>query len=136
MRGQRRGRHRSGSLTRWNRSTPAASDPDAAASPAPGKTAALRRNSHLRIVLWDTRHGGAFKDFAGGFGVGQFRGNGLRAKIIEHFYRRDFRAPPLAYGYLAAGLARLGHTVEYCLEETPDADVYIFNPPLMTLPYE
>jgi radical SAM superfamily enzyme YgiQ (UPF0313 family) len=100
------------------------------------KTAALRGNSNLRIVLWDTRHGGAFKDFAGGFGVGQFRGRGLRAKIIEHFYRRDFRAPPLAYGYLAAGLSRLGHTVEYCLEEKPEADVYIFNPALMTLPHE
>ena len=87
-------------------------------------------------MLWDTRHGGAFKDFAGGFGVGQFRGKGLRAKIIEHFYRRDFRAPPLAYGYLAAGLAKLGHSVDYCLEDTPAADVYIFNPALMTLPHE
>ncbi|HLJ10765.1 MAG TPA: radical SAM protein [Planctomycetaceae bacterium] len=90
----------------------------------------------MHIVLWDTRHGGVFKDFAGGFGVGQFRGSGLRAKIIEHFYRRDFRAPPLAYGYLAAGLAKLGHTVEYCLEKTPPADLYIFNPALMTLPHE
>ncbi|HTI52074.1 MAG TPA: radical SAM protein, partial [Planctomycetaceae bacterium] len=74
--------------------------------------------------------------FAGGFGVGQFRGTGLRARIIEHFYRRDFRAPPLAYGYLAAGLKQLGHTVAYALEETPPADVYVFNPALMTLPYE
>jgi anaerobic magnesium-protoporphyrin IX monomethyl ester cyclase len=90
----------------------------------------------MDIVLWDTRHGGAFKDFAGGFGVGQFRGDGLRAKIIEHFYRRDFRAPPLAYGYLAAGLKQLGHSVVYALEETPPGDLYIFNPALMTLPYE
>lgn len=90
----------------------------------------------MDIVLWDTRHGGAFKDFAGGFGVGQFRGEGLRGKIIEHFYRRDFRAPPLAYGYLAAGLKQLGHTVVYALEETPPADLYILNPALMTLPYE
>lgn len=90
----------------------------------------------MRIVLWDTRYGGAFKDFAGGFGVGQFRGKGLRAKIVEHFYRRDFRPPPLAYGYLAAGFASLGHTVEYCLEATPPADLYIFNPALMTLPHE
>jgi radical SAM superfamily enzyme YgiQ (UPF0313 family) len=97
---------------------------------------AARKSSSLHIVLWDTRHGGAFKDFAGGFGVGQFRGTGLRAKVIEYFYRNDFRSPPLAYGYLAAGLAQLGHTVEYCLEETPPADVYIFNPALMTLPYE
>jgi radical SAM superfamily enzyme YgiQ (UPF0313 family) len=87
-------------------------------------------------VLWDTRHGGAFKDFAGGYGVGQFKGQGLRAKIIEYFYRSDFRSPPLCYGYLAAGLAILGHKVDYCLEEAPAADVYIFNPALMTLPYE
>ncbi|MGE5195341.1 MAG: B12-binding domain-containing radical SAM protein [Deltaproteobacteria bacterium] len=139
MRGRHRGRHRSGGLTRWSRGqiAPAASESTGGGmSPGAGKTASLRRNSNLRIVLWDTRHGGAFKDFAGGFGVGQFRGKGLRAKIIEHFYRRDFRAPPLAYGYLAAGLAEHGHSVEYCLEETPDADVYIFNPALMTLPYE
>lgn len=90
----------------------------------------------MHIVLWDTRHGGAFKDFAGGFGVGQFRGKGLRAKIIEQFYRRDYRAPPLAYGYLAAGLRQAGHDVVYALEETPPADVYVFNPALMTLPYE
>ncbi|MFN0053137.1 MAG: B12-binding domain-containing radical SAM protein [Planctomycetales bacterium] len=90
----------------------------------------------MHIVLWDTRHGGAFKDFAGGFGVGQFRGEGLRNRFIEQFYRRDFRAPPLAYGYLAAGLKQLGHTVSYSLESTPPADVYIFNPALMTLPYE
>lgn len=90
----------------------------------------------MQIILWDTRHGGAFKDFAGGFGVGQFRGTGLRAKIIEHFYRRDFRAPPLAYGYLAAALKDQGHSVAYALEETPSADVYVFNPALMTLPHE
>ncbi|MGQ0633624.1 MAG: B12-binding domain-containing radical SAM protein [Planctomycetaceae bacterium] len=90
----------------------------------------------MHIVLWDTRQGGAYKDFAGGFGVGQFRGNGWRAKIIEHFYRRDFRAPPLAYGYLAAGWKAQGHTVAYALEETPPADLYVFNPALMTLPHE
>jgi radical SAM superfamily enzyme YgiQ (UPF0313 family) len=125
-------------LTRWSRrqSAAAASEPAGGTFAGTGKTAALRGNSHLRIVLWDTRQGGAFKDFAGGFGVGQFRGAGLRAKIIEHFYRRDFRSPPLSYGYLAAGLTKLGHTVEYCLEETPDADVYIFNPALMTLSHE
>jgi radical SAM superfamily enzyme YgiQ (UPF0313 family) len=99
-------------------------------------SAASGNESSLHIVLWDTRHGGAFKDFAGGYGVGQFRGRGLRAKIIERFYRNDFRSPPLAYGYLAAGLAKLGHRINYCLEDTPPADVYIFNPALMTLPYE
>ena len=49
---------------------------------------------------------------------------------------RVWRSPPLAYGYLAAGLGKLGHTVEYCLDDTPAADVYIFNPALMTLPFE
>src|SRR5580765_1361266 len=128
MRGRRRGRHRFGNLARWsNRSEHAA---------AVGHGTGAGKESSLRIVLWDTRHGGAFKDFAGGYGVGQFRGKGLRAKIIEHFYRSDFRSPPLAYGYLAAGLGKLGHQVEYRIEETPAADVYIFNPALMTLPYE
>src|SRR5262245_46151374 len=120
MRGRRRGRHRLGSLTRWGRGTgdAAVAVPTGRARPGLEKTSFLRGNSGLRIVLWDTRHGGAYKDFAGGFGVGQFRGQGFRAKIIEHFYRRDFRAPPLSYGYLAAGLTQSGHSVEYCLEET------------------
>lgn len=90
----------------------------------------------MHIVLWDTRHGGAFKDFAGGFGVGTFRGSDLRSRIIERFYTSDFRSPPLAYGLLAAGLRGRGHTVEYALDTTPAADVYIFNPALMTLPHE
>src|SRR5205814_4552349 len=128
MRGKRRGRHRFGNLARWSNPTGHAAAFD--------QGAAGGKESSLRIVLWDTRHGGAFKDFAGGYGVGQFHGKGLRAKIIEHFYRRDFRAPPLAYGYLAAGLAKLGHSVEYCLEDTPPAELYIFNPALMTLPHE
>jgi tRNA A37 methylthiotransferase MiaB len=128
MRGRKRGRHRFGNLARW-------SNPSGFAAAA-GPGSAGGAESSLRIVLWDTRHGGAFKDFAGGYGVGQFRGKGLRAKIIEHFYRNDYRSPSLAYGYLAAGLGKLGHQVEYCLEETPPADVYIFNPALMTLPHE
>ena len=90
----------------------------------------------MHIVLWDTRHGGAFKDFAGGFGVGQFRGTGIRAKLIERVYRNDYRSPPLAFGYLAATFREMGHTVEYSLEQRPTADVYIFMPALMTLPYE
>src|SRR5205823_15099617 len=133
MRGRRRGRHRLGSLLRWSKhsghSAAVRSTAEGALS-AENRAAVGQSDSELRIVLWDTRHGGAFKDFAGGFGVGQFKGKGLRAKIIEHFYRRDFRAPPLAYGYLAAGLAKLGHSVEYCLEDTPPAGLYIFNPAL------
>lgn len=90
----------------------------------------------MKIVLWDTRHLGAFKDFAGGFGVGQFRGKGMREKLIESFYRNDFRAPPLAFGYLAAGLRAKGHDVQYVLEDLPQADLFILNPALMTLPHE
>jgi len=90
----------------------------------------------MHIVLWDTRHGGVFKDFAGGYGVGQFRGEGWRAKILEGVYRRDYRSPPLVFGHLAAIFQRLGHTVEYSLEKTPPADLYIFNPALMTVPHE
>ncbi len=28
----------------------------------------------MHVVLWDTRRGGATKDFAGGFGTGLYRG--------------------------------------------------------------
>ena len=125
MRGPRRGRHRFGKL-------PRATSLHSGTQPAGG----VGSDSQLQIVLWDTRHGGAFKDFAGGYGVGQFHGRGFRGKVIEQFYRRDFRSPPLAYGYLAADLAERGHSVDYSLEATPPADVYIFNPALMTLPYE
>jgi radical SAM superfamily enzyme YgiQ (UPF0313 family) len=92
----------------------------------------------MHIILWDTRHGGAFKDFAGGFGVGQFRGHSLREKLIERQYTNDFRAPPLAFAYLAAGFRERGHTVEYALEQSqlPAADLYVLNPALMTLPHE
>lgn len=90
----------------------------------------------MHIVLWDTRRGGVFKDFAGGYGVGQFRGAGLRARIIEGVYRRDYRSPPLVFGHLAAIFRQLGHTVAYGLEETPAADLYVFNPALMTVPHE
>jgi len=133
MRGRQRRRRSLGSLLRWPKHS---GQTAAVRQPANDTAANGQQQSGLRIVLWDTRHGGAFKDFAGGFGVGQFRGTGLRSRIIEHFYNRDFRSPSLAYGYLAAGLAKSGHTVEYCLEETPAADVYIFNPALMTLPHE
>lgn len=115
-------------LTRWASSS--------ARTTVAARASSATSASGLRIVLWDTRHGGAFKDFAGGYGVGQPRGRGVRSKIIEHFYRNDFRSPPLAYGYLAAGLAKRGHQVAYCLEEAPPADVYVFNPALMTLRHE
>lgn len=140
MRGRRRGRHRAGGFWPWNRPAGAEAGTEQFAvledRPAGVVSPMASNDSKLQIVLWDTRHAGVFKDFAGGFGVGQFRGGGWRGRIIEHFYRRDFRAPPLAYGYLAAGLSKLGHTVEYSLEDMPKADVFIFNPALMTLPHE
>lgn len=90
----------------------------------------------MHIVLWDTRHGGAYKDFAGGYGVGTFQGTGLRGRLIEHYYRHDYRSVSLLYGYLAAIFRQQGHTVEYALDTFPQGDVYVFNPALMTLPYE
>lgn len=138
MRGRRRGRHRSGGFWPWGRPVGGSADTEQTVSggaPRAGR-APKSSSSGLRIVLWDTRRGGVFKDFAGGFGVGPFRGQGLRGKIIEHFYRRDYRAPSLAYGYLAGGLGNLGHMVEYCIDETPAADLFIFNPALMTLAHE
>lgn len=90
----------------------------------------------MHIALCDTRYGGVFKDFAGGFGVGTFRGHSLRGKVIEHFYNRDFRPSALALGYLAAQLKRAGHSVEYCLDKLVSADVHIFLPALMTVPRE
>ncbi|MBI5757701.1 MAG: radical SAM protein [Planctomycetales bacterium] len=90
----------------------------------------------MHIALCDTRQGGVFKDFAGGFGVGTFRGRSVRGKVIEHFFNRDIRPSALALGYLAAGLKRLGHTVEYCLDELAPADAHVFLPALMTVPRE
>src|SRR5579872_7151443 len=138
MRGRRRGRHRSGGFWPWGRPVGGSADAEQPVSGGAPRAARAPKSSDsgLRIVLWDTRRGGVFKDFAGGFGVGPFQGHGLRGKIIEHFYRRDYRAPSLAYGYLAGGLGNLGHTVEYCIDETPAADLFIFNPALMTLAHE
>lgn len=91
----------------------------------------------LRFALWDTRRRGVAKDFAGGFGVGQYRGRGVAGRLIGHFFARDRRPVALQYAYLAAILRRLGHTVEYCLDGSPvEADVVVFNPALMTLDLE
>jgi anaerobic magnesium-protoporphyrin IX monomethyl ester cyclase len=92
----------------------------------------------MHIVLWDTRRNGVTKDFAGGFGVGQFpRGGGLLAAIIRRGMARDRRPVALAYAYLAAIFRSLGHTVEYAEDRVPPgADVYVFHPALVTLPLE
>jgi radical SAM superfamily enzyme YgiQ (UPF0313 family) len=92
----------------------------------------------MHIVLWDTRKLDVSKDFAGGFGVGQYPGyGGLRGKLIRHAFTRDWRPVGLLYAYLAAIFRRLGHTVEYVLDRTDvRADLYVFCPSLITLELE
>ena len=64
------------------------------------KTRPLERSVHLhggkespmRVVLWDTRKLDVAKDFAGGYGVGQFPGGGgIGGRIVRHFFKRDYR---------------------------------------------
>lgn len=93
----------------------------------------------MNVVLWDTRRNNAQKDFAGGMGVGMHPGTGgIRGKIIRQMYLRDYRPTPLNFAYLVAVIKRLGHTPIYSLDQTnpPTADVYIFNPALVTLDIE
>ena len=92
----------------------------------------------MHVVLWDTRKLDVSKDFAGGFGIGQYVGDGtFRSRVIRRFYTRDRRPVSLLYAYLAAIFARLGHRVEYCEDRLPaGADLYIFNPSLLTLSLE
>lgn len=91
----------------------------------------------MHIVLWDTRRRDVSKDFAGGFGVGQYRGQGFRGRIVRHFYKRDRRPVAMVFAYLTALLRRLGHTVEYSEDRIPTGgDVYIVNPSLITLDLE
>lgn len=89
----------------------------------------------MRIVLWDTRQDDVEKDFAGGFGVGHYHGGGgVRGWIIRRMYRRDYRPPALHFAYLTAIFRQQGHQVEYALDEVPrGADLYIFNPALISL---
>lgn len=92
----------------------------------------------MHVVLWDTRQRDVSKDFAGGFGVGQYHGGGgLRGRLIRRMYLRDRRPVALQFAYLAAIFRRLGHTVEYCEDRAPrGADLYVFNPALVSLSLE
>ena len=96
----------------------------------------------MKVILWDTRLNDVQKDFAGGMGVGMHPGTGgLRGKIIQRMYRRDYRPTALNFAYLVAVLKRLGHEVGYHLKSAhetavPVADVYIFNPALISLASE
>ena len=92
----------------------------------------------MHVVLWDTRRRDVAKDFAGGFGVGQYHGSPrFSGRVIRHFFRRDHRPAALSFAYLAAIFRRRGHRVEYCLDRVPTgAEVYVFNPALATLDLE
>jgi anaerobic magnesium-protoporphyrin IX monomethyl ester cyclase len=92
----------------------------------------------MHILLWDTRQRDVSKDFAGGFGVGQYRGlGGPRDTVVRWFYRRDRRPAALLFAYLAAVFARRGHRVTYVVDQPPrGADLYVFNPSLITLDLE
>jgi anaerobic magnesium-protoporphyrin IX monomethyl ester cyclase len=92
----------------------------------------------MRVVLWDTRKLDVAKDFAGGFGVGQFPGRGgWRGRLVRYAFKRDRRPVALAFAYLAAIFRQLGHQVEYSEDHVPaGADVYVFHPSLITLSLE
>ena len=92
----------------------------------------------MHIVLWDTRKLDAAKDFAGGFGVGQYQGHGgLAGKLIRRFYKRDRRPTALNFAYMSAIFKKLGHTVEFSEDRVPrGGDIYVFNPSLITLNLE
>ena len=92
----------------------------------------------MHVVLWDTRKCNVSKDFAGGFGVGQYSGRGgLRSWIIRRFITRDRRPVSLLFAHLAAIFRRLGHAVEYAEDRIPAwADLIVFCPSLITLSLE
>ena len=94
---------------------------DCRARPAPSS-----RPANPRRPL-GTRKLDVSKDFAGGFGIGQYCGDGtFRSRVIRHFYKRDRRPSSLLYAYLAAIFARLGYRVEYAEDHLPgDADLYV-----------
>jgi anaerobic magnesium-protoporphyrin IX monomethyl ester cyclase len=92
----------------------------------------------MRVVLWDTRKLDVAKDFAGGMGIGQFPGNGgVLGRVVRHFFKRDTRPVALNFAYLAGIFRKLGHDVEYTLDTVPSgADLYVFNPSLITVALE
>ena len=77
----------------------------------------------MRIVLWDTRKLDVAKDFAGGFGVGQYPGGGgIPGRIDSPLCTSAIVAPwPWSIAYLAAIFRDLGHQVEYALDRVPAA---------------
>lgn len=92
----------------------------------------------MKIVLWDTRQLDVSKDFAGGYGVGQYAsGGGLPGQVVRWFYKRDHRPTALTFAYLAAIFRKLGHEVAYAEDRfVQEGDLYVFNPSLITLQLE
>jgi len=91
----------------------------------------------LKVAMWDTRRNDAQKDFAGGMGVGMHPGGGgLRGRVVRMMYKRDYRPTALNFAYLGAVIKRLGHRVTYLQDKLVRADVYFFNPSLLTLEIE
>jgi len=96
----------------------------------------------MHIILWDTRRNEAQKDFAGGMGVGMFPGGGgIRGRLVRSWYRRDYRPVAMNFAYMASIFQKLGHTVKYVEDHASGmnqhrADVYVFNPALLTLTIE
>ena len=98
----------------------------------------------MNILLWDTRQLDVSKDFAGGFGVGMYRG-GHHVRMADGRATQWFAGStaaiaarrPCCIAHLAAVFARLGHRVQYVVERPPQgADLYVFNPSLITLDLE
>lgn len=92
----------------------------------------------MNVVLWNTNQLNVSKDFAGGYGIGMYRGgHGSRSQMVRRFYHRDRRPVSLAFPYLAAIFRKHGHRVEYVVDrDPPPADTYVFNPALLTLHIE
>ncbi len=92
----------------------------------------------MHVVLWDTRKGEVTKDFGGGFGMGQYHGEGgIRGKLIRRAFLRDYRPTALQFAYLAGVFRKLGHTVQLSEDAVPaGADLYVFNPSIITLDLE
>lgn len=92
----------------------------------------------MKIVLWDTRQLDVSKDFAGGYGVGQYAsGGGYQGQIVRWFYKRDHRPTALTFAYLTGIFRKLGHEVSFGEDKVvPHGDVYVFNPSLITLNLE
>ena len=91
----------------------------------------------MHIVLWDTRRGDVTKDFAGGFGVGQFpRGAAWPARSFAMHSPATagrWHWPMPIWRQFFANWA----TRAICRRpRARGADVYIFHPSLVTLPLE